>query len=262
MFIYFIQIGCTNLKRLMLYMSGHLPLDTVEWPWVEENIYLEPALKHASMMNKTLTMKEKMDRWNNYYKFMFVRNPLERLVSAYRNKIEPPLSFSSQDKFPEFLKFDILNRYRQEDLLEWRRAHKLKVSPPPQLSVTFQEFIRSVIEESDPMRLNEHFRPAIDICHPCLARFHFYGNFRNLSSDVKQLIQKFGTEPRFYRDESLHASMNQTHRKLNRYYGLLTTRDKVQLLGRIYDDLLFYYTLYPTQRHSHYDILDIRHPIL
>lgn len=246
----------------MLYMSGHLPLNTVEWPWVEESIYLEPALKHASMMNKTLTMREKMDRWNNYFKFMFVRNPLERLVSAYRNKIEPPLSFSNQNKFPEFLKVDILNHYRQEDLLEWRRGHKLSVSPLPQIAVTFQEFIRSVIDESDSMKINEHFRPAIDICHPCLARFNFYGNFRNISSDVKQLIQKFETEPRFYRDMSLHDASNQTHTKLERYYGLLTVRDKFQLLGRFYDDLLLYYTLYPTQRHSHYEILGIKQPIL
>ena len=66
-------------------------METVDWPWVEDSIYLEPALKHASLLNKTLTQDQKFQRIHDYYKFMFVRNPLERLVSGYRNKIEQPL---------------------------------------------------------------------------------------------------------------------------------------------------------------------------
>jgi len=243
-------------------MNGHLPLSTIEWNWVDDKYYLEPALRHVSLMNKSLSMKDKMERWNNYYKFMFVRNPLERLVSAYRNKIEPPLSYKRLMKFPEFLKADILNQYRLAELLEWKRAHRHNITNKRKIAVTFQEFVRTLIEESHSVKLNEHFRPSIDICHPCLAQFHFYGNFRNISSDVKQLILKFKTEPRFYKDQSLHNTTNQTDKKLKHYYNQLSARDKYQLVGRLYDDLLFYYTLYPSQRHSHYELLGIRQTIV
>ena len=256
------QIGCTNLKRLMLYTSGHLPLDTVDWPWVDNERYLEPALKHASLINKTLSMKSKLHRFKSYYKFMFVRNPLERLVSAYRNKIESPVSYSQQTKFPEHLKVSILQRYRVDELYSWTRANKEgnQQQQVTNITVTFSEFIRNFVE-TDSMELNEHFRPVIDICHPCLAQFNFYGNFRNFSTDIHQLIRKFETEPRFYRDESLHSRGEKTHSMLEDYFGRLTYRDRLQLLGRLYDDLLFYYTLYPSQRHSHYQLLGIRQPI-
>lgn len=81
------------MKRLMLYMGNRLPMDTIDWPWVEDSIYLEPALKHVSLLNKTLTEKQKSQRMNDYYKFMIVRNPFERLVSGYRNKLEKPVRY-------------------------------------------------------------------------------------------------------------------------------------------------------------------------
>ena len=74
-------------------MGGRLPMNTLDWPWVEDSIYLEPALKHVSLLNKTLTADQKLQRISKFYKFMIVRNPLERLVSGFRNKLEKPLRY-------------------------------------------------------------------------------------------------------------------------------------------------------------------------
>ncbi len=230
-------------------------MNTVEWPWVEDSVYLEPALSRASLMNKTLNTNEKMFRIKTYYKFMIVRNPLERLVSAFRNKIEPPLSREHLDRFPHFLKVNILEQYRNSELHQWKARTNLNIS------VTFSEFVLYFIETA-VMKMNEHFRPTLDLCHPCLIKYDFYGNFRNYSSDVAQLIEKFGTSREFYRDRSLHSSSEQTSRKMAAYYGRLSPRERVRLLGKLYDDLLFYYTLYPAERHSHYHLLGVRHPVL
>ena len=237
-------------------MGRQLPMNTIDWPWVEDNVYLEPALNRVSFLNKTLSMGEKIYRFRNYFKFMIVRNPLERLVSGYRNKLELPVSYTRWDKFPDRVKVEILREYRSAEFTYWQQEPRKN-----NISVTFPEYIRYIIE-TDVMSMNEHFRPAFDICNPCLARFNFYGNFRNISSDVAQLIKKFQTEQRFYRDESLHTTQDQTHRKLLHYYKRLTYRDKIRLVGKLYDDLLFYYTLYPSQRHSHNHLLGINLSIL
>ena len=236
-------------------MGGHLPLNTVDWPWVDDSVYLEPALSRASLMNKTLVTNEKVLRIKTYYKFMIVRHPLERLVSAFRNKIEPPLSRQHLDRFPHFLKVEILEQYRSYQFRQWKTNTSLNIS------VTFPEFIQYFIE-TNVMKINEHFRPSIDICHPCLIKYDFYGNFRNYSSDVGQLIDKFGTSKKFYRDKSLHSSAEQTSKKMVAYYSRLNSREKLRLVGKLYDDLLFYYTLYPAERHSHFHLLGVNHPIL
>jgi hypothetical protein len=247
------------MKRLMLYMSGHLPIRTVDWPWVEDKHYLEPALAKASLLNKTLLLSEKVRRIKTYFKFMIVRNPLERLVSAYRNKIEGPVSYTKQETFPNNMKVKILEQYHEAELQYWRRMNQHE-NGSLNISVSFSDFVRHFVD-MDVMKLNEHFQPSMDICHPCIIKYDFYGNFRNISTDVAQLIKKFHTESRFYQDYSLHSSSEQTSQILIRYYSTLSHRERVQLMGKLYDELLFYYTLYPADSHSHYQLLHIKYPI-
>jgi len=247
------------MKRLMLYMGGNLPMETLDWPWVEDSIYLEPALKHASFLNLSLTDSDRVTRLQSYYKFVIVRNPLERIVSVFRDKVEPPLKHDPKtwDQFPDKFKLEILQKYRADELLYWQKMAQHKEF---NISVPFSEFIRYLID-TDWTDLQEHFQPQIQVCHPCLVKYNFYGNFRNYSSDVAQLIRRFQTNPKFYKDKSLHTNSDQTNRHLAHYYNTLLHRDKLQLLGKWYDEFAFYYTLYPSERFAHFKLLGIHEPV-
>ncbi len=124
------------------------------------------------------------------------------------------------------------------------------------ISVTFSEFVRFIVEVPKSEQ-NEHFMPSVDICHPCFVKFNFYGNFKNLSHDVNELIKVLKVNPKFYRDMSLHTSSEQTVNYLSTYYSQLSPRDKVQLFGAWYDELSFYYALYPSERNHHKELLGI-----
>ncbi len=235
----------------MLYMSGNLPPTTLDWEWVEDSIYLEPALKHASFLNNTLTEKDIRFRLENYYKFMMVRNPFERIVSAYRNKIEPHLQAGKLQFFPGSVRKMILKKYRPNELLYWQ-----KTTRKFNISVTFSEFVRYLVS-TPKSELNEHFAPSMDLCHPCLLKFNFHGNFKNYSHDAKQIISRLKANPKFYRDKSLHTDSQQTVNYLSSYFSQLSPRDKMQLFGAWYDELLFYYTLYPSERYHYKELLGI-----
>ena len=258
LFLLPLQIGSTNMRRLMYYMGGHLPIETIDMPYLDDIKYLKPALDHASLMNKKLTNSQRMHMIRNYYKFMVVRNPLERLLSSYRDKINPPIDYKKRNLFPHTIKLLILQRYKLQEYMHWKASPK---STRRDSNITFSDFIRYVIETTSE-ELNEHFQPSFDICHPCLVHYDFYPNLKTISHDSQALIKKFQTNPRFYKDQNYHIKDSNTSQLLHHYYSQLSPREKVKLLGTMYDDLLFYYALYPSERHSHRPLLGVDHAVL
>lgn len=231
------------MKRLMLYSTGYLALDTLDWPWVDHTIYLEPALKRASLLNHNITVDGMLHRLQTYYKFMIVRNPLERLISAYRDKLESPiLPPKWHNQFPERIKKRILQQYHADEFELWQMSWSFNLF---NLSVSFQDFIQYLID-THWSELNEHFQPQVEVCRPCVVNYDFYGNFRNYSHDSAAIIKKIKANPKYYRDESLHTPMQQTHNYVSQYYSKLEEREKVRLIGSWYDEFAFYCTLYPS----------------
>jgi Sulfotransferase family len=84
------KAACTSWKRTLLKLSGN---ETVS-KFLNGSNELKFQLVHdRSFSNKVLKRLEHFSpdeqhfRLKNYYKFMFVREPLERLLSAYRDKM-------------------------------------------------------------------------------------------------------------------------------------------------------------------------------
>lgn len=192
-----------------------------------------------------------MKRLTQYYKFTIVRNPLERLVSSYRNKIEPPLSGGSL-KFPNYIKRQIFEMYRPVVYQHW-----LESGGNYNISITFSEFVEYFIE-SFKDHLNPHVKPFTRICHPCNIPYDFYGHFKHYSRDVKMAIHKLGMDRSHYHDKSLYASKNDsTAYLLDKYYQRLTRMQRARLYDVMREELLFYYHLFPGERHSHHSLLGI-----
>ncbi len=249
LFCFVEKIGCTDMKRLLFVTAGVLPPETSEHTWVDLK-YLEKGLHKASFQNRNLTDTGRMKRMRDYFKFMVVRNPLERLVSGYRNKIEPPLSDLST-KFPNYVKRHILRMYRPMDFQLW-----LSEGGRHNMSISFPEFVQYVID-TDLELLNPHFKPMIHTCHPCRVRYHFYGNFEIFGRDMTLIIEKLQTKPKYYPNRSLHTAGHETKTYLTGYYNQLTHIQKADLFYKLKSELEFYYHLYPLERDCHSKLLGI-----
>ncbi|KAK7078376.1 hypothetical protein SK128_019850 [Halocaridina rubra] len=121
------------------------------------------------------------DRWNmlsTYKKFLFVRNPLERVISTYRDKLEfltgeekfdfrPYFKKIVQDKFGDILGIDSTTG-----------------------AVSFPDLVRFIISQDVDERivLDPHWLSIHELCNPCAIRYDFIGKFEHLKEDVKAAL--------------------------------------------------------------------------
>ena len=148
----------------------------------------------------------------SYFKFMFVRHPLERLVSAYRHRVKDTKRTDLHKIYAE----QIVKKYRNIS----DRSNKVTGD-----DVTFREFIRYVLDV-DSNTMDPHFKPFFDICHPCLIRYNFIGSMENLDLDVSALLKE------------LNSSRKITFPKRQNYYHTLTKEEALMYYRNVsYNEL-------------------------
>lgn len=128
------KVACTQWKKIFLILHDK----TQGIQYNEHEKYHEKwRFKYLSQYSEGAIKR----RLRNYYKFLFVREPFERLLSAFEDKfvsnvwnwVETPYHTS-----------EILNRYRKED-------------PNTNDDITLKKFIYYVLSQGDEAR-NEHWQ--------------------------------------------------------------------------------------------------------
>lgn len=206
------------------------------------------GIRRSSLLNKNLTEFQRLHKVKTYFKFTILRHPLERLLSGYRNKIEPPL-YGLNEKFPNNIKREILKKIQPDMFNKW-----LKANGTFDVSVTFPDFVNYFIH-TDKDIINPHLKPSINTCHPCKIRYTFYGNFQQFGADVKMVADYLGISYTWYRNRSLHSKGHETKSYLFSYFNQLSKFQKSQLASSLQDELEFYYSLFPLERDSHLPLL-------
>lgn len=122
-----------------------------------------------------------------YTKFLFVRHPVERLVSAYRNKLV--INSTSAADFKRRYGIKILKKFRKGDAVQniSKTGH----------GVTFAEFVSYLIEKrhESPQSMNEHWAPYVELCHPCFIKYNIIGKYETLEEDAEYVLRKIGAPP-------------------------------------------------------------------
>ncbi|CAK7293755.1 Carbohydrate sulfotransferase 13 [Vulpes lagopus] len=146
LYCYVPRAACTSWKRVLLALSGRGPADPRAIPAPEA---------HAPGRLPSLAdfgPAEINRRLRAYLAFLFVREPFERLASAYRSQ----LARGHDVRFAEFLAYLLEPRTRRDEPLNepWERAHAL--------------------------------------CHPCRLRYHVLGKFETLAEDAAFVLRLAG----------------------------------------------------------------------
>ena len=188
---------------------------------------------------------------SEYYKMTMVRNPLERLVSAYRHKLSYPImkkkSASADINYSINLQRDVFQTIHPEEYKKWLE------DPSLQYTVTFADFIKFVIIKPND-QLDVHYQPVINLCQPCVVKYDFYNVLNRFNQDSQVLLNKLGASEA---PDTYQVSTKTPTETLQQYYSKLSPELKRLLFRDWYSELEFYYHICPEERHSHKEILNI-----
>ena len=214
-----------------------------------EGRFLQPSISKASFLNEDLNDRERLRRIKSYFKLTFIRHPLERLLSAYLDKISPPLQFTRTLTNPDIYQRYILMKTRKEDLDKWTASNGTY-----DLFISFSNYIQWWVG-SDAKLIDEHYSSMLVNAQPCRMRYDFYGAFKLYTSDMSLVIGRLNGSTNHFSNEGAHPAGRGTGDKMVTYYSQLSPELKTALYERVYKELDFYYHLYPEEGDSHKLIL-------
>ncbi|KAM4820869.1 carbohydrate sulfotransferase 13 [Thomomys bottae] len=179
LYCYVPKVACTNWKRVLLALRARARGGPGGDPRA-----IPAREAHAPGRLPSLAdfgPAEINRRLRDYLAFLFVREPFERLASAYRNKFARPYSEAFQRRYGS----RIVRRLRPRALPDARaRGH----------DVRFAEFLAYLLDprtrRDEPF--NEHWERAHALCHPCRLRYDVVGKFETLAEDADFLLGLLG----------------------------------------------------------------------
>ncbi|MBN3309879.1 CHST8 sulfotransferase, partial [Amia calva] len=213
------KAGCSNWKRVLMVLEGFAS-STRD---IQHNtVHYGNHLKRLDSFDH----RGISQRLETYTKVLFVREPFERLVSAFRDKFEHPNSYYH----PVFGK-PIISKYR---------VNASRAALRTGAGVTFKEFVQYLLDVHKPVGMDIHWEHVNRLCSPCLLDYDFIGKFETMEEDANFLLHLTGaprnlTFPSF---KDRHSQEERTSARITQHYFAQLTPPERQ---RAYD---FYYMDY------------------
>ena len=169
------KVASTSLIRVFVQLSKLEIEETVlNLPRGYIHAYAKHNLTIAAHHNQAEAMQILND--NSYFKFVIVRNPLTRLISAYLDKFVVKPHIRKSFFLPKHLKEVVKDVYTRKGLI-----------PDYKKSISFRQFVEH-IESTEDKYLDGHWKPQYlslgDI------KFDFIGRFETLTEDFEHIKEK------------------------------------------------------------------------
>ncbi|KAL3867439.1 hypothetical protein ACJMK2_044641 [Sinanodonta woodiana] len=185
------------------------------------------SLKDRLTLLSNYNTSEAKTRLDTYAKVIFVRERMERLLSAYINKFT-----ENKTDFYEKYGRKIIQRYRSSPNVEsLEKGHDVK----------FEEFIRYITDKTVWGNSHEHWLQYESLCHPCHVQYDVIGKMESIDEDTDYLLHYLGASSKVKFPKRSDLKTNEkTIYKLLQYYQEIPKDLLERVLQEFHRDYLIF----------------------
>lgn len=180
-----------------------------------------------------------LNRLNTYFKFLIVRDPFERLISAFKDK------FVKNPRFEPWYKHDIAPAI----IRKYRKSHRY--SDTTASGLHFEDFVRYLGDAEGRRRVDRQFGEHIihwvtyaELCAPCEIHYSVIGHHETLEQDAPYILKAAGIEQVVSYPAIPPGITRYNRTKVESYFSGISKRDIRRLYTRYQGD--FYLFGYPS----------------
>ena len=218
------KVGCTSFKSMMVANIGI----QVSRAWFNVKYLNSIGLKQLSQYSaEDISMRIK-----NYFKFMVVRHPFDRLVSAYQQKFGGHRN--SHNFSPKY-----------KNVIKDHFGDITKVDSQGNVLLSWPQFLELVATEPERF-YNEHWAKYEHLCNPCMTNYSHVVYMETMSDDLDIVLDHLsdpdGPRPALPTRNVMRRTKDNTETLYKQFINI--DKSVLQRLLRIYgrDLELFGYT--------------------
>eukprot|EP00057_Strongylocentrotus_purpuratus_P009380 XP_011663854.1 PREDICTED: carbohydrate sulfotransferase 11 [Strongylocentrotus purpuratus] len=191
------KVGCTNWKSVFLKLAGFdqfniSALDHLG-PNAKGRLYLDYLHKYPNVSQRRFMLQ-------NYTKIVFARHPFTRLLSAFRSKLAPNISFYFHPLLlgDERLRDQWFKKYGRQIIERYRgkaEANRVSSNWSREYDLTFSEFIRFLVDPYTDS-YNKHWSDIHSMCLPCDIDYDVIGKYETMTEDAEYVLRLANVDPK------------------------------------------------------------------
>ena len=176
----------------------------------------------------SISPKRQKQMLETYFKFTFVREPFERILSVYKDKFVRLRQVRVDREIRKFHGREILKNFRPD-------ASKSALSKLN--GITFREFIEYLVtkgsNKTTPV-MDWHWDNYINICGMCAINYDFIGHYETFNQDLADFKEAAGLSPEEASRFNVYASnKSDTASSLLSHYSQIPI-EWIDILGRLF----------------------------
>ncbi|XP_021369323.1 carbohydrate sulfotransferase 11-like [Mizuhopecten yessoensis] len=236
LYCYVPKVGCSNWKRIFLHMTGMFDKTKKRPGDITHN---ETHFKYANRLRflTDYSIPGIHDRLRNYRKFMFVREPLERLLSAYRDKFA---GVGLEDKTFQKKANNIYKMQHPESPIKGNVKKG---------DVNFLDFVKYLVQENqfrdESFQYDEHWERQSQLCLPCQINYDYIGKYETIEDDADYLLKRAGLSRYSFPKRSAFYNATRTNETLVNYFSQIPSFYRKRLQKFYQSDYLLFDYKFP-----------------